>query len=117
MSSKELLISRIDLLSEQEIIPLINAITLMTKKNTLGIKPDYPYRDSHAIIRYGHKCREQRFFCKSCGKPLYRQHTPLCQTRISRKKFGGKSSRIPFATMPLTIQQKGTAAPIRRSLI
>ena len=68
MTSKEQLISRIDLLSEQEIIYLLNAVTLITKKNTLGIKPDCPYCGSHAIIRYGHKCGKQRFFCRSCGK-------------------------------------------------
>lgn len=51
MTNKEQLISRIDLLSEQEIISLLNAVTLMAKKNTLGIKPDCPYCSSHAVIR------------------------------------------------------------------
>ncbi len=62
MTNKEQLISRIDLLWEQEIISLLNAVTLLTKKNMLGIKPDCPYCGSHAVIRYGHKCGKQRFF-------------------------------------------------------
>lgn len=76
MTNKEQLISRIDLLWEQEIISLLNAVTLLTKKNMLGIKPDCPYCGSRAVIRYGHKCGKQRFFGRVDfplrRKPLYR---------------------------------------------
>lgn len=68
MTSKELLISRIDLLSEKELLSLLNTVILMTEKNTSGMKPDCPYCGSHVIIRYGHKCGKQRFLCKSCAK-------------------------------------------------
>lgn len=83
MTSKELLISRIDLLSEQEIISLLNAVTLITKKNTLDPKPDCPYCGSRAIIRYGHKCGKQRFFCKFCGKTF----VPTTHTIMSNSHF------------------------------
>ena len=66
MTNKELLISRINLLSEEGIASLLEAAVLMTAKSTLEIKPDCPYCGSPVIIRYGHKCGKQRFFCKSC---------------------------------------------------
>lgn len=68
MTTKELLIRRLSLLSEEDIASLLNAANHMKEKNTLAAKPDCSYCVSHTVIRYGHKCRKQRFFCKSCGK-------------------------------------------------
>ena len=68
MTNKELLISRINLLPEEEILSLLDTVVLMTAKSTFDTKPDCPYCTSSAIIRYGHKCNKQRFFCKSCEK-------------------------------------------------
>jgi len=86
MTNKELLISRINLLSEQEVISLMDAVTLMAGKDTLDKKPDCPYCGSHAIIRYGHKCGKQRFFCKSCGKTF----VPTTHTIMSNSHFPEK---------------------------
>lgn len=68
MTDKELLISQIDQLSDEEISSLLDTITLMAAQNTITAIPDCPYCTSHSVIRYGHKCGKQRFFCKSCEK-------------------------------------------------
>lgn len=68
MTTKELLISRLSLLSEEDIASLLDTATHMEEKNTLVVKPDCPYCGSHTVIRYGYKCRKQRFLCKSCAK-------------------------------------------------
>lgn len=83
MTNKELLINRIDLLSEEDILSLLDAAILMTAKNTMADKLDCPYCDSHAVIRYGHKCGKQRFFCKSCGKTF----VPTTHTIMSNSHF------------------------------
>ena len=68
MTTKELLIRRLSLLSEEDIASLLNTANHMEEINPPTAKPDCPYCASHTVIRYGHKCRKQRFFCKSCGK-------------------------------------------------
>lgn len=66
MTNKELLISRITQLSEDEISSVLNAVTLILEAKELAPKPGCPYCGSPAVIRYGHKCNKQRFRCKSC---------------------------------------------------
>ena len=66
MTNQEILISRITQLSEEEISSVLDAVTLMLKAKELTPKPDCPYCGSHVVIRYGHKCKKQRFFCKAC---------------------------------------------------
>ncbi len=83
MTNKELLISRIDLLSEEDISSLLDAAILMAAKNTLTVKFDCPYCGFHAVIRYGHKCGKQRFFCKSCRKTF----APAIHTIMSNSHF------------------------------
>lgn len=83
MTNKELLISRINLLSEEDISSILDGAVLMTSKNTLAFKPDCPYCGSHAVIRFGHKCGKQRFFCKSCGKTF----VPTTHTIMSNSHF------------------------------
>ena len=83
MTNKELLISRINLLSEEEIVSLLDAVALMGGKDILTVKPDCPYCASHTFIRYGHKCRKQRFLCKSCGKTF----VPTTHTIMSNSHF------------------------------
>ena len=83
MTNKELLISRIDLLSEEDLSSLPDAVILMTVQNIMAVKPDCPYCGSHAVIRYGHKCGKQRFFCKSCGKTFI----PTTHTIMSNSHF------------------------------
>ena len=83
MTTKESLISRLNLLSEEDIVSLLDAATHMEVKNTLAVKPDCPYCGSHTVIRYGHKCRKQRFYCKSCGKTF----VPTTHTIMSNSHF------------------------------
>lgn len=83
MTNKELLISHINLLSEEDIASLLDAVILMETKCTLAPKPDCPYCGSHAIIRYGHKCGKQRFLCKSCAKTFL----PTTHTIMSNSHF------------------------------
>lgn len=86
MTNKELLINRINLLSEESIASLLDAVILMETKNALTPKPDCPYCGSHAIIRYGHKCGKQRFLCKSCAKTF----VPTTHTIVPSRLCGGK---------------------------
>ena len=60
MTNKELLISRLDLLTDEDIASLLDVAAHMEEKNTLTAKPDCPCCGSSAVIRYGHKCRKQR---------------------------------------------------------
>lgn len=83
MTNKELLISHINLLSEEDIASLLDAVILMETKCALTPKTDCPYCGSHAIIRYGHKCGKQRFLCKSCAKTF----VPTTHTIMSNSHF------------------------------
>ena len=65
---KELFFSRINLLSEEEISFLLDVVLMMSAKNALDVKPDYLHCVSSSVIRYGHKCNQQRFLCKACGR-------------------------------------------------
>lgn len=89
MTTKELLISRLNMLSEEDIASLLDAATHMEEKNTLAAKPDCPYCSSHTVIRYGHKCRKQRFYCKSCGKTF----VPTTHTIMSNSHFPAEAWR------------------------
>lgn len=89
MTTKELLISRLNMLSEEDIASLLDAATHMEEKNTLVVKPDCPYCGSHTVIRYGHKCRKQRFYCKSCGKTF----VPTTHTIMSNSHFPAEAWR------------------------
>ncbi len=83
MTNKELLIKQIDLLSEEEISSLLDAVLLMLPKNVPQIKPTCPYCASSAVIRYGHKCRKQRFLCKHCRKTF----VPTTHTIMENSHF------------------------------
>lgn len=68
MTNQELLISRIPQLSEDEISSVLHVVTLMLEAKELTPKPDCPYCGFHTVIRYGHKCKKQRFLCKTCAR-------------------------------------------------
>lgn len=68
MTNQEILISRISQLSDEQIATLLDAVAIMAGTRSIGRKPDCPYCGSSNIIRYGHKCNKQRFFCKGCGR-------------------------------------------------
>ncbi len=54
MTNKELLISHINLFSEEDIAFLLDAVILMETKCTLTPKPNCPYCGSHAIMSNSH---------------------------------------------------------------
>ena len=110
MTNKELLISRLNLLSEEDITSLLDAANHMEGKNALAAKPDCPYCGSHTVICYGHKCRKQRFFCKSCGRTF----VPTTHTIMSNSHFPAATR---YMATPLTTRHKSLAVPTRRSLI
>ena len=83
MTNQELLISRITQLSEDDISVVLDAVTLMLEAKELTPKPDCPYCGAHAVIRYGHKCKKQRFFCKTCERTF----VPTTNTIMSNSHF------------------------------
>lgn len=83
MTNQELLISRITQLSEDEIFAILDAVTLMLEAKELTPKPDCPYCGSHIVIRYGHKCKKQRFLCKTCSRTF----VPTTNTIMSNSHF------------------------------
>ena len=83
MTNQELLISRITQLSEDEIFAVLNAVTLMLEAKELTPGPNCPYCGSNTVIRYGHKRKKQRFFCKTCGRTF----VPTTNTIMSNSHF------------------------------
>ena len=68
MTKQELLISRIHLLSEKDVSSLLETATLMVNtKNSYSV-PDCPHCGTSSVIKFGHKCKKQRFLCKTCGR-------------------------------------------------
>jgi len=67
MTNQELLISHISKLSEDEISSLLDAVTIMLRDKELTPKPACPHCAAQSVIRYGFKCKKQRFLCKNCG--------------------------------------------------
>lgn len=58
----------------------------MTSQNTPMAVPNCPYCGSHAVIRYGHKCGKQRFFCKSCERTFVQTtHTVMANSHFPAK--------------------------------
>lgn len=90
MTNKELLISHINLLSEEDIASLLDAVILMETKCTLALKPDCPYCGSHAIIHTGINVGNRDSSANPAQRLLFRLPIPLCQTPISRQGYGAK---------------------------
>lgn len=83
MTDKEQLISQINRLSDEDISSLLNTVTLMASKNTTTAIPHCPYCGFHSVIRYGHKCRKQRFLCKSCERTFMQTtHTVMANSHF-----------------------------------
>lgn len=68
MTNQELLMSHISKLSEDEISSLLDTVTVMLQEKEPAPKPACPHCAAQAVIRYGFKCKKQRFFCKNCGR-------------------------------------------------
>lgn len=67
MTNQEMLINHISKLSEDEISSLLDAVTIMLRDKEPAPKPACPHCAGQAVIRYGFKCKKQRFLCKNCG--------------------------------------------------
>ena len=67
MTNQELLITHISKLSEDEISSLLDVVTVMLRDKELPLNPVCPHCAAQSVIRYGFKCRKQRFLCKNCG--------------------------------------------------
>ena len=68
MTKQELLISRIGLLSEEDISSLLETVTLMMNTQSSCSVQDCPRCGAGSVIKYGNKCKKQRFLCKTCGR-------------------------------------------------
>ena len=84
MTGFEELTKCIKKLSADAVNTLLDAAKmLLASENTAGI-PDCPYCGSTKVIRYGHKCGKQRFFCKQCGRTFVTTtHTIMSQSHSS----------------------------------
>lgn len=83
MTNKELLISHIRELSEDEILSLLDAVALMRKDKGATPKTACPFCKAQSVIRYGFKCGKQRFLCKNCGRTF----VPTTNTIMAHSHF------------------------------
>lgn len=84
MTGLEELTKCIKKLSADAVNMILDAVKiLLASENTSDI-PDCPYCSSTKAIRYGHKCRKQRFRCKQCGRTFVTTtHTIMSQSHFS----------------------------------
>ncbi len=89
MSDREKLISRISQLADDAIGKLLQlVITMFGAGETEGVLK-CPYCGAEHIIRYGHKCGKQRFFCKICEKTFVTTtHTVMSHSHFSKDIWG-----------------------------
>ena len=67
MSKAEELTNYIKMLSQDKIQQLLDLVKHLLSTSPME-KPCCPYCGNADIIRYGHKCNQQRFLCKACGR-------------------------------------------------
>lgn len=80
MSKVEELTNYIQKLSQDAIQQLLDLVKCILSTSSLE-KPCCPYCGSSNIIRYGHKCGKQRFFCKHCDRTFVTTtHTIMSQS-------------------------------------
>lgn len=90
MTKQELLVSRINLLSEEEVPFLLETATLMVNTKSSCSMPDCPHCGASSVIRYGSKCGKQRFSAKPVNVPLSPLPILSWQTHTSQRRFGKK---------------------------
>lgn len=83
MTKQELLISHINRLSEDEISSLLDAVTIILQDKEFTPKPACPHCAAQSVIRYGFKCKKQRFLCKNCGHTF----VPTTNTIVANSHF------------------------------
>lgn len=68
-------------LSHDSITRLLDAANILLESENILSKPDCPYCGTSQVIRYGHKCKKQRFLCKDCGRTFVTTtHTIMSQS-------------------------------------
>lgn len=84
MTKLEELAKCIKKLSADAISTLLDAVKiLLAAENTTAVH-DCSYCGSAKVIRYGHKCGKQRFFCNQCGRTFVTTtHTIMSQSHFS----------------------------------
>lgn len=114
MTTKELLISRLNLLSEEDIESLLDADSHMEEKNTLAVNRTVPIMapipSSAMNINAGNKGSSANPVEEHLSQPPI----PLCQTHISRQRHSVKSSATRYMATPLTTLHKSLAVPTRQ---
>ncbi len=90
MTNKELLINRINQLSEKAIASLLDAVMLMASQDTLTTKPTAPTAAPMQLYDTGISVGNRDFFVSPVQRHLSRLPILLCQTTISRQKHDAK---------------------------
>ena len=111
MTTKELLISRLNLLSEEDIESLLDADSHMEEKNTLAVNRTVPIM---APIPSSAMNIKRRSSANPVEEHLSQPPIPLCQTHISRQRHSVKSSATRYMATPLTTLHKSLAVPTRQ---
>ena len=86
MTNQEILISRINLFSDEQIATLLEVVMIMIGTHSIENKPNRLYCGPSNIIRYGHKCNKQRFFCKGLERTFVTTtHTIMSNSHFSEE--------------------------------
>lgn len=77
------LFNSIKKLSIDAVSTLLDAVNMLLVPEGQAPKSDCPYCGSSSVIRYGHKCRKQRFLCKLREKAFVTTtHTIMSQSHF-----------------------------------
>lgn len=91
MPTKELLISRLNLLSEEDIASLLDAAIHMEEKILWQLNQTAPIAAPILSSAMGINARNKGFTVNLVERHLSRRPIPLCRTPISQRKHGKKS--------------------------
>lgn len=84
MTGLEELTKCIKKLSTNAVNTLLDAAKMLLASENATETPDCPHCSSTKVIRYGHKCGKQRFFCKECEHTFVTTtHTIMSQSHSS----------------------------------
>lgn len=84
MTKLEELTRYIKKLSADAISTLLDMVKILLATENTTAAHDCPYCGSAKVIRYGHKCGKQRFFCNQCGRTFVTTtHTIMSQSHFS----------------------------------
>ncbi len=84
MTKLEELTRYIKKLSADAISTLLDTVKILLAAENTTAAHDCPYCGSAKVIRYGHKCGKQRFFCNQCGRTFVTTtHTIMSRSHFS----------------------------------